>query len=120
VDEADLTVIGRGLPIHTGGFLNKFSYKGFNLNVFFQWSYGNDIINANRLIFEGGGRVEVNQFASVKDRWTAESPNNTLFRTGGFGPGGAYSSRVIEDGSYIRLKTVSLDYQVPKKLIQRY
>ena len=53
INTFDQTVMGRGLPIHTGGFQNNFSYKGFNLGVFFQWSYGNDIYNANRLLFEG-------------------------------------------------------------------
>jgi hypothetical protein len=41
VNADDITTIGRGIPIHTGGFVNDFRYKGFDLNVFFQWSYGN-------------------------------------------------------------------------------
>src|SRR5690606_32947543 len=53
IDNNDMTVIGHGQPLHTGGFMNDFYYKGFNLNVLLQWSYGNDIYNANRLIFDG-------------------------------------------------------------------
>ncbi|RZM02489.1 MAG: hypothetical protein EOO88_57100 [Pedobacter sp.] len=53
ITDADRTVIGNPLPKHTGGFSNNFQYKGFDLGVFFQWSYGNDIMNANRIIFEG-------------------------------------------------------------------
>jgi len=49
VDANDQTIIGRGDAIHIGGFTNNFDYAGFDLSVFFQWSYGNDILNANRL-----------------------------------------------------------------------
>ena len=52
VDSNDRTIIGRGLPVHTGGLTNDFTYKGIDLSIFFQWSYGNDIMNANRLFFE--------------------------------------------------------------------
>lgn len=123
IDASDYTIIGRGLPIHTGGFNNDFSYKSFDLNVFFQWSYGNDIVNANRYIFEGNlfGRTNLNQFASYTNRWSPENTGSTLYRTGGGGPTtptGA-NSRVIEDGSYLRLKTVSLGYSLPQSLLRR-
>lgn len=117
VNEKDMVPIGRGLPVHYGGFNNNISYKGFSLNVFFQWNYGNDIINANRLAFEGnmGNRLNLNQFASYTNRWTPQNPTNENYRTGGFGPKGRYSSKIIEDGSYLRLKTVQLSYAFPKK-----
>jgi len=123
IDANDYTIIGRGLPIHTGGFNNDFSYKSFDLNVFFQWSYGNDIVNANRYIFEGNifGRTNLNQFASYENRWTPTNTSSTLYRVNGGGPTtptGA-NSRVIEDGSYLRLKTVSLGYSLPKSLLNR-
>jgi hypothetical protein len=116
-----MTVIGRGHPLHTGGLGNNFGYKGFNLNVFFQWSYGNQVYNANRLMFEGNGntRVDLNQFASYIDRWSPENPTNRNFRAGGQGPIGMHSSRVLEDGSYLRLKTLSLGYAVPAQYIKR-
>ena len=119
VNSYDQTIIGRTLPKHTGGFNNNFSYAGFDLNVFFQWSYGRDIYNANRLFFEGGRSSNTNQFASYNDRWTPTNPSNTLNRVNGGGPNGFYSSRVIEDGSFLRLKTVSLDYSLPKRLVER-
>ena len=124
VDRNDFTIIGRGLPIHTGGITNDFTYKGFNLSVFFQWSYGNDILNANRLVFEGNnlGKSGLNQYASYEDRWTPTSPSNTLYRAGvgAQGPiGNSFSSRVVEDGSYLRLKTVSLGYNLPDKIIKK-
>ncbi len=119
VNSNDFTIMGRGLPIHNGGFTNNFTYKGFDLNVFFQWVYGNDLINANRLIFEGNGNANrnLNQFAGYADRWEPDNPSNTLFRAGGQGPT-YFSSRVIEDGSYLRLKTVSLGYNLPAKYLK--
>lgn len=121
VTDFDRTAIGRAEPLHTGGFSNNFSYKGFSLNVFFQWSAGNEIFNGNRLVFEGNSQYSyhTNQFASWADRWTPENPSNKNFRVGGQGPVARGSSRVIEDGSYIRLKTLSLAYQLPSKLISK-
>ncbi|MFD1629699.1 SusC/RagA family TonB-linked outer membrane protein [Pseudopedobacter beijingensis] len=117
VNDLDRTVIGRGYPIHQGGFSNNFTYKGFDLNLFFQWSYGNDIINANRLWFEGGDKAYLNQYATFSDRWTPENQSNTMFRVRGQGSY-AYSSRIVEDGSYLRLKTISLGYKFPVKYLK--
>ncbi|QDW24848.1 TonB-dependent receptor [Pedobacter sp. KBS0701] len=114
---SDYTVIGNPNPDFIGGFSNNFTYKGFDLNVFFQFSYGNEVLNANRIVFEGFGRSSQNMFATYANRWTPENPNNTYYRTGGYGPN-AYSSRVIEDASFLRLKTVSLGYQLPAKLMK--
>ncbi|MDR6783939.1 TonB-linked SusC/RagA family outer membrane protein [Pedobacter africanus] len=118
--EADMTFIGRGQPIHTGGFSNNFNYKGFGLNVFFQWSYGNDLYNANRLLLEGNsnGYALINQFASYANRWSPENQTNANYKTRGQGPIGFHSSRVVEDGSYLRLKTLSLNYSIPAKYLR--
>ena len=119
VNDNDRTIIGRGHPIHTGGFTNNFTYKDFDLSIFFQWSYGNNIINANRLIFENGEpRKETNMFASYINRWTPENPNSDIPAVRGQGPK-VFSSRVIEDGSYLRLKTISLGYNVPAKALKK-
>lgn len=121
VNNKDATVIGRTLPIHTGGFSNNFNYKGFSLNVFFQWSYGNDILNGNKSNFMGNQskRYNLNQYAGYVNRWTPENPNSNIFRVKGGGPEGYYSSWLIEDGSFLRLKTVSLSYSLPQKLISK-
>lgn len=121
MSDADVTIIGRGQPIHTGGFTNNFTYKGFTLSAFFQWSYGNDIYNANRLIFEGNGVLyaNTNQFASYANRWTPENPTNENFRARGQGPIGFHNSKVVEDGSYLRFKTLSLSYSIPAKYIKK-
>lgn len=118
VNDYDRTVIGRGFPIHQGGFTNDFRYGNFDLNLFFQWSYGNDIINANRLVFEMGNKLYLNQFKSFEKRWEPDHTNTDIPRAGGqFGY--VYSSRVVEDGSYLRLKTVSLGYKLPTRLLKR-
>jgi len=121
ITEEDQTVIGRGQPVHIGGFNNNFTYKNFDLNIFLQWSYGNDIYNANRLLFEGNSITiqGLNQFASYNDRWTPENPSNTLHRATGGGPAGYHSSRVVEDGSYLRIKTISFGYNFQSALIKR-
>ncbi len=121
VNTEDRGIIGNPHPKHTGGFSNNFSYKSFDLNVLLQWSYGNQIYNANRIIFDGNGAITegLNQYESYNDRWTLENPSNTHYRTRGGGPNGVYSSNVLEDGSYLRLKTISLGYNVPEKFVKK-
>jgi len=121
INASDMTVIGRGQPIHIGGFANDFTYKGLSLNVFFQWAYGNNIYNANRLLLEGNsnGFHGINQYASYANRWTPDNPTNENYRTRGQGFIGYFSSKNVEDGSYLRLKTVSLAYSLPNRFIRK-
>lgn len=120
INTNDRTIIGRGLPIHTGGFTNNFTYKGFDLSIFFQWSYGNDIMNANRLFFENvDGKRELNQFASYADRWTPENPDSDIPASKASSSNKVISSRIIEDGSFLRLKTMTLGYTFPKAMIAK-
>lgn len=122
INSDDRTMIGRGTPIHTGGFTNNFEYKGFDLNIFFQWSYGNDIINANRLFFESGfqKKRELNQYASYADRWTPENPDSDIPAATNSASNLVISSRVVEDGSFLRLKSVTLGYNIPQTFLSRY
>ena len=121
VNDQDMVVIGRCDPIHTGGFNNNFIFKGLTLNVFFQWSYGNDIFNANRIMFDGNyAGKNINQFKSYVDHWSPDNTESRNYRPGGQGPRGVYSSRTIEDGSFLRLKTVQLSYDLPRRLIGRW
>ncbi|MBO9619878.1 MAG: TonB-dependent receptor [Niabella sp.] len=119
IDANDMTVIGSSLPKHIGGFNNNFTYKGFDLNVFFQWSYGNDVQNMNNYTFRGGSN-SVNQFESFMNRWTPDNMNTNIVRTNGFaGSYTAYSGYTIEDGSYLRLKTLSLGYSLTPAALRR-
>ncbi len=127
VNDNDRTIIGNPLPIHTGGLSNNFTYKGFSLNIFFQWSYGNDVLNANQLVFNYSGNyyANSNQFASYANRWTPTNPTNDIPRASSSLNGAdldgktKVSSRLVEDGSFVRLKTVSLSYMIPQKFTQK-
>ena len=78
------------------------------------------MLNANRLVFEGNsGRTLQNQYASVLNRWTLANQNNEMYVAKGDGDK-VYSSRVIEDGSYLRLKTVQFGYNFSNKLLKKW
>lgn len=115
INENDRAIIGRGQPIHTGGFGNTFTYGNFDLNIFMSWSYGNDILNANRLVFEYGNVRNTNQLASYANRWSPANPNSDIPRANANAMQ-FYSSRVVEDGSFLRLNNISLGYTLPTRI----
>ncbi|MPM33872.1 TonB-dependent receptor SusC [bioreactor metagenome] len=121
IDTNDQTFIGRGEPVHIGGFTNNFEYKGFDLSIFFQWSAGSDLLNANKLMFETGynKRKDLNQYASFIDRWTFDNQDSNIPRVSASSSNNLFSTRLIEDGSYLRLKTLSVGYTFDKKLINK-
>jgi hypothetical protein len=122
INDNDKVVIGRGYPLHYGGLNNNFTYKRFDLNIFMQWSYGTEVVNANRIWFESGyglqQRPGQNQFAARANAWTQENQNTDVPR---FHPGVAavYSSQYVEDGSFLRIKTLNFGYTLPEKFLQR-
>ena len=119
INDDDRTIIGCGQPISTGGMTNTFTYKGFDLTVFLQWSYGNQILNANRLVFEAGRNLNLNQFTSYNGRYHAvNNPDSDIPRVYANGME-LYSSRVVEDGSYLRLKNITLGYSLPQRLLRK-
>jgi TonB-dependent starch-binding outer membrane protein SusC len=119
--QAQRVVIGSPLPKWTGGITNTFSYKGFSLSVLFNGVFG------NKLNFYGvgryssaNGRFEDNQTVNQLAAWTAENPNTNVPEARLFFNNGAQSSsRFILDGSYVRLRTATLSYNLPKTLINR-
>ena len=124
IDSNDMTMIGCGEPVHIGGFTNNFEIYNFDLSVFFQWSYGNDVMNANKLFFESGfnKKKDLNQYASYSDRFILSDPsthgsNIPVLSTSG--SNNVISSRIVEDGSYLRLKTVSLGYTIDPKITRK-
>ena len=120
IDDNDRTVIGCGQPLHTGGFGNTFNFYGFDLNIFFSWSYGNDVINANRLYFENGSITNTNQLKTYTNRWTPENPTSDIPRVGAdIASMFVYSSRVVEDASFLRLRNVTLGYTLPRKVLRK-
>lgn len=118
VGDEDRRVLGDPNPLFVGGFSNTFAYKGFDLNVFLQFSYGAKIMNVNRILFEGTYRTNLNQFASYADRWSPENPDSPNQVAGG-GKVYYYSDKQLEDGSYLRLKTIQLGYSIPAKYLKK-
>ena len=120
IDDNDRTVIGCGQPLHTGGFGNTFNFYGFDLNIFFSWSYGNDVINANRLYFENGSITNTNQLKTYTNRWTPENPTSDIPRVGAdIASMFVYSSRIVEDASFLRLRNVTLGYTLPRNVLRK-
>lgn len=115
INDLDRTVIGNGNPDFFAGLNNTFTYKGIELNIFFQGSFGNEILNFGRFdLYNLNGNN--NQSADVLQRWTPEHPSNTIPRANIFGGNRILSSFHIEDASYVRLKNISLGYQLPEHI----
>lgn len=108
----DMTYIGDPNPDFIFGLTNEFSYKGLHLNIFFQGSYGNDIFNASRIETESM-TTQRNQSTTVLKRWKKPGDITSVPKAGSTI---ALSSYYVEDGSYIKLKslTLSYDFRGPK------
>lgn len=111
INEADRVVIGNPNPDFTGSFYNTFTYKKFKLSAVFSFSQGGDVYNALRWKTESMSDFS-NQSLAVLNRWTVENQDtNTPRAVYGDAVGNSrFSDRWIEDGSYLRLKTLSLSY----------
>ncbi|WP_185280933.1 TonB-dependent receptor [Hymenobacter sp. NBH84] len=118
ITAADQKIIGRAQPKFFGGFSNQLSYKGIDLGIFFQYSYGNDIYNNTRAFTEGMNSV-FGQSSAVLDRWTPTNTDTDIPRAAFGDPNinRRVSDRWLEDGSYLRLKTATLGYNLPKSLV---
>ncbi|WP_051292826.1 SusC/RagA family TonB-linked outer membrane protein [Olivibacter sitiensis] len=118
INDNDRTIIGNGYPNYFAGFNNTFSYKGLELNLFLQGSFGNDILNYGRFdLYNLNGNN--NQSKDVLNRWTPSNPSNEIPRANSQGGQRILSSFHIEDGSYVRLKNVSLSYNLPRAFVDR-
>jgi hypothetical protein len=135
IDAADETYIGNPWPKLFGGFTNTFSYKGFELSVLFTGTFGNDIynminmvnskatrfytsrnlmldvMNYARLVDKGGAIVIENAGTAVPRLTGSQIPNDNNYNV--------ISSRWVEDGSFVRLKNISLSYSLPSSLISK-
>lgn len=112
VDAAnDREILGDANPDFFGGLANNFSYKGFELNIFLQYNYGNEIFNMNAVELETptGGQ---NAYRELLNRWTPSNPSD-IYPKATTNRNVLISDRFVEDGSYLKLKTVSLSYGFP-------
>jgi TonB-linked SusC/RagA family outer membrane protein len=134
-NEDDRTIIGNANPKHLGGFNIMMVYKGFDLSMFMNWVYGNDIYNANKIEFTSGYRAYTNMLESMNsgNRWmtiNAEgevvndpaelarlNENATIWKP----PRGNYlfHSWAVEDGSFLRINNVTIGYTLPESLLNK-
>lgn len=120
-NEATDRVIGNPNPDFIGGLSNSFNYKGFDLNVLFQFVQGNDAnISGHGRWSRGSGVYEDNSVADQLDAWSPDNPNtmvpeNRYLRSNG----NQFSSRYIVDASYVRLKNVTLGYTIPNDVLSK-
>lgn len=114
----DRTAIGNAIPKWYGGFNNTINYKKFDFGVFVQFNYGNDIYNATRLYATQSRSGRRNMLAEVADRWTPTHASNKVPSTNGYTTNDIYS-RFVEDGSFIRLKSLSLGYTLPTSFTKK-
>ena len=120
INEDDRTVIGDPNPDWLFSMVNTFSWKGFDLSVYLQGVAGNDIFNANSISNEGMSSAH-NQTASVKYRWVGYGTSTVMPRAvyGDPNHNARISDRFVEDGSYLRLKNITLSYTFPAKWTQK-
>jgi TonB-linked SusC/RagA family outer membrane protein len=122
ITPADGQVIGNAQPKLYGGLTNKISWKGIDLSALFQFSYGNSILNfSNETLLNSGADIQNNQVRQALKRWRKEGDITSVPRYVYQNTYNNYtSSRFVEDGSYLRLKNVSLGYNIPKAWINKY
>ena len=117
IGDADRTTIGNPNADYTFGFTNNFTYKNFDLNIFFQGSQGGDIFNATNVqLFNGDANTTQDHYNSA---WTTSNTNTNTPRVGN-NSNREISSRFVEDGSYIRLKNIAIGYNLPTEVIEKF
>ena len=117
----DAQILGNSQPKLIGGMTNNFSWKGFDLSVLFQFSYGNKVLNyGNAFLLNPGTDLRVNQTRAALRRWQKPGDVTDIPR---YEYNNSYnnlsSSRNIEDGSYLRLKNVAFGYTIPARLTNK-
>ena len=120
IDANDMTFIGNPNPQFIYGFNNSFTYRGFDLNIFLQGVDGNKIFNANNIYQESMNTGE-NQTIRTLQRWEGPGTSNYLPRAvyGDPNNNSRTSTRYIEDGSYLRIKNITLGYTFSKRLLSQ-
>lgn len=132
VDDKDRTIIGDTQPAFFGGLNNQFTFKNFDLSVFVNFQYGNDVLNANKLEFTSGYTPNSNLLSIMNNRWRnvndqgqvvtdptelAElNKNATLWSPLTTSTSFYVNSWAVEDGSFIRINNISLGYTLPTNL----
>lgn len=131
IDSGDRRTVGNAQPDFFGGWSNSFTYKGFDLNFLLQFTYGNKIFNHSRASYEnlGWSRIGIpgifplpdgNNHKLADNRWMQPGDETDIPRAGLTNKNWReYSSRWLEDGSYLRLKTLTLGYNFSPDIVNR-
>jgi hypothetical protein len=117
IDDYDRVVLGSAQPKFFGGLTNTFSYKGFDLNVFTVFSYGNKIYNGTKAELEDLTGWK-NQNKSVLNRWTENNQNTNIHRAVNVKLTSRSWDYLVEDGSFLRIQNINLGYTLPKKVLE--
>ena len=120
IDDNDKVFIGNPIPDFTYGLNANFTYRQFDLNIFFQGVQGNQIVNVNRFITESSTGTE-NKSTDMLQRWTPGNHSNSYPRAINTDPNfnDRFSNRFVEDGSYLRLRNLQLGYKLPPSLLEK-
>src|SRR5690606_1538881 len=110
IDADDRVILGDPLPDHIFGLSNRFAYKGFSLDVFFQGELGMDAMNTLSILDPAGGGS--NKHRSLLDRWTPDNQQSNIPRAGvnNWLSGSTYS---LQDRSYVKIRNIRLGYTFP-------
>ena len=120
INDSDRVVMGSPNPYFQGGWNNTFRYKGISLDVFFTYMYGNDVyaqwkINSTKIGNENGVLAEY-----ARNRWTGPGSTNVYARSMVSDNNNVRNSdRYLEDGSFIRLSTLTLAYSFPERICRK-
>ncbi len=114
INSDDRTVIGNPYPDFTYGISTNFNYKGLNINILFQGSQGNDLMNVNSMRLYGNSAQKNILVDRYENRWTPANPTAPYPKAGATDINQDYiEDWIIEDGSYLRMKSITVGYDVP-------
>lgn len=135
INDQDRTVIGDATPSYFGGINNQFAYKNFDLSVFINYQYGNDVLNANKLEFTSGYTPNANMLSEMNGRWrnvnssgqvvtdptelAAMNENATIWSPLTSASSFWVHSWAVEDGSFLRINNITLGYSLPKTILSK-
>ena len=119
INDMDRTLIGSAQPKFYWGLNNTLSYQNFDLNLFFQGSQGNQMVNMNLLNLQNVNGQQNVLLDAYENRWTPTNPSNKYARPLATANDNIFSSRFVENASYLRLRNVSLGYNLPKSVLDK-
>ncbi len=117
-DAGDNQIIGNTNPPFTWGFNNHFSYKNFHLNILLEGVHGRDVMNWSYLLVTE--RIDITQtynLRAARGRWTPDNPDAEFAKIGNSNRLSPLSSQFVQNGSYIKLRNISLAYYVPQNIL---